>query len=72
MNRVDSSFIPGNWVLHPDQPDWGPGQIQSSVGMTVTVNFEHAGKRVINVEAISLRDIANPDDPPCPPGDGRR
>ena len=59
---MDSSFLPGNWVIHPQQPDWGVGQIQSSIGSLVTVNFEHAGKRVINIEVIPLRDVPDPDE----------
>jgi hypothetical protein len=41
-------------VRHPDQPDWGLGQVQSAIGTRVTVNFEHAGKVVINAAVISL------------------
>ena len=25
-------FSLGDFVTHPDQPDWGPGQVQSIVG----------------------------------------
>ncbi|MFN8725062.1 MAG: DUF3553 domain-containing protein, partial [Rhodospirillales bacterium] len=35
---------PGTYVCHPDRPDWGIGQVQSAIGMRVTVNFEHVGK----------------------------
>ena len=42
-------FSLGDFVTHPDQPDWGQGQVQSIVGENVTVNFEHAGKQMINV-----------------------
>jgi hypothetical protein len=45
---------PGQWVRHPDRPDWGPGQIQSSVGARVTVNFQHAGKVLVNTDVIAL------------------
>ncbi len=47
-------LTPGTWVRHPDQPDWGLGQVQSSVDGRVTVNFEHAGKQSINVAVIAL------------------
>ena len=47
-------YVPGQYVNHPNQPDWGLGQIQSAIGSRVTVNFEHAGKKVINVEIITL------------------
>lgn len=53
MIMVDN-LVPGAWVRHPDHPDWGMGQIQSIVGHRITVNFEHAGKLLINSEVISL------------------
>jgi FKBP-type peptidyl-prolyl cis-trans isomerase 2 len=49
-----SGLEPGQRVRHPGQPDWGDGQIQSIVGSRVTVNFEHAGKVLINARVISL------------------
>jgi hypothetical protein len=45
---------PGQWVRHPGQPDWGPGQVQSVVGHRVTVNFENAGKILINTQVVGL------------------
>jgi len=51
---MDLFIEPGVLVRHPDQPDWGLGQVQSVVGSTVTVNFEDAGKKTINVERIRL------------------
>ncbi|MHA3913724.1 DUF3553 domain-containing protein [Halovulum sp. GXIMD14793] len=45
---------PGSFVAHPDQPDWGLGQVQSVIGDRITVNFEHAGKVVIDGKQISL------------------
>ena len=47
-------FALGDFVYHPDRPDWGIGQVQSIVGMLVTVNFTHAGKQMINCEIIEL------------------
>ena len=47
-------FSLGYFVAHPDRPDWGMGQIQSIVGTNVTVNFEHAGKQMINCQIITL------------------
>ncbi|WP_282609772.1 DUF3553 domain-containing protein [Pelagibius sp. Alg239-R121] len=47
-------LVPGVYVLHPDQPDWGVGQVQSAIGSRVTVNFENAGKVLINTEKIEL------------------
>ena len=45
---------PGNLVRHPDMPDWGLGQVQSVIGNKITVNFEHAGKVVIDGSRIDL------------------
>jgi hypothetical protein len=36
------------------EPAWGIGQVQSAVGNRVTVNFEHAGKKLINVALVRL------------------
>ena len=47
-------FSLGDFVIHPKQPGWGLGQIQSIVGMNVTVNFEHVGKQMINCALITL------------------
>ncbi len=49
-----SEYEPGQRVCHPGQPGWGAGQVQSVVGDRVTVNFEHAGKVLINVAAVTL------------------
>lgn len=45
---------PGLLVRHPDQPDWGIGQVQSVIGDRVTVNFQHSGKVVIDTKVITL------------------
>jgi Protein of unknown function (DUF3553) len=45
---------PGQWVRHPGQPDWGVGQVQSVIGARVTVNFEHAGKVLVNTDVVAL------------------
>lgn len=47
-------LVPGTFVRHPDQPDWGLGQVQSAINDRVTVNFEHRGKQVINAAIIPL------------------
>ena len=31
------------------------GQVQSSVNKIVTINFEHVGKKVINIDKVSLK-----------------
>ena len=47
-------LLPGDFVHHPDQPDWGLGQVQSVIGDRATVNFENAGKVTINVSIVTL------------------
>lgn len=59
---------PGDFVRHPDRPDWGLGQIQSIIGHRVTVNFEHAGKLLIDsrvVELLPAEPTPFPDRPAC-------
>ena len=46
---------PGMLVRHPDQGDWGLGQVQSVIGARITVNFEHRGKVVIDGTHVDLR-----------------
>ena len=45
---------PGQRVRHPAHPEWGSGQVQSVDGARVTVNFENAGKLLINTAAVRL------------------
>ena len=47
-------FSLGDFVSHPDRPEWGVGQVQSIVGDNVTVSFTHAGKQMINCANIEL------------------
>jgi hypothetical protein len=48
-------LMPGTWVLLPSAPDWGLGQVQSATGYRVTVNFEHAGKVLVNTAKATLQ-----------------
>lgn len=48
------SIEPGHRVRHPGRPDWGIGQVQSVVGHRVTVNFENAGKVLVNTGVVAL------------------
>jgi len=57
-DSVNSILAPGMRVRHPNQPEWGIGQVQSVIGARITVNFEHAGKVVINGDVITLDLIA--------------
>ena len=50
-------FEPGDYVVNPANKDWGIGQIQSIIDNKVTVNFENFGKKVINIEIVTLKKI---------------
>lgn len=54
MENLSSFLEPGQRVQHPNQPDWGVGQVQSNINNHVTVNFPEMGKVVINVTNINL------------------
>ncbi len=45
---------PGARVRLPAALDWGVGQVQSVIGRRITVNFEHAGKQVIDGSRVEL------------------
>lgn len=47
-------IVPGSLVRHPSRSDWGLGQVQSVDGARITVNFENAGKHLINGDVIDL------------------
>lgn len=57
---MQSILQPGMLVRHPDRPDWGLGQVQSNTGTRVTVNFEHAGKVVIDSRRVELEPVFGP------------
>lgn len=46
-------------VRHLDQPQWGLGQVQSSLPGRVTVMFEHAGKVVLDPAKVRLSVVKN-------------
>ena len=50
-------FEPGDKVINPKNKEWGIGQVQSIIKNKVTVNFENAGKKVINSNNIMLRKL---------------
>ena len=58
---METRFVPGTWVRHPAEPEWGLGQVQSAIDGRITVNFEHAGKRVILASVVELEE-ADPHD----------
>jgi hypothetical protein len=51
---MEDLLEPGMLVRHPERPDWGLGQVQSVIRGKVTVNFEHAGKVVIDGSRVGL------------------
>ncbi len=57
------SVLPGALVRHPDRPDWGIGQVQSVIESRITVNFEDAGKRLINGDVVQLIVVGEPPPP---------
>ncbi len=54
MNDLNSLLEPGMLVQHPDQPDWGIGQVQSNIGGRITVNFREQGKVVLDGARVTL------------------
>lgn len=55
--RAMTPLSPGMRVRNPNRPDWGEGQVQSVIGSRVTVNFEHAGKLLVNIAVVTLEPI---------------
>ncbi len=51
---MNEMLEPGMLVRHPQAPGWGVGQVQSRIGSRVTVNFEEAGKQVIDGNRVTL------------------
>jgi hypothetical protein len=54
MEGMNALLEPGMLVRHPGQADWGIGQVQSNIGGRITVNFQNAGKVVIDGNRIDL------------------
>ena len=50
-------YQPGDFVISPNNRGWGIGQIQSIIKNKITINFENAGKKVINSEMILLERV---------------
>lgn len=50
-------LVPGALVRHPQQPDWGLGQVQSAIGNRVTVTFDEIGKVVIDASRVPLEPV---------------
>ncbi len=54
MDDINGILEPGMLVRHPDEPNWGIGQVQSNIGGKITVNFREAGKVVIDGSHVLL------------------
>lgn len=56
---MNDFLAPGDFVRHPNQADWGLGQVQSVINGKITVNFEHMGKVVIDGTYVTLHLVAD-------------
>lgn len=54
MEDLNAILSPGMLVKHPENPNWGTGQVQSNVNARVTVNFRDHGKVVIDSTRVVL------------------
>ena len=61
--RLSELLEVGAIVRHPSAPEWGEGQVQSIIGDRVTVNFENAGKVVIDARRV-MRNRTGPNNVP--------
>jgi hypothetical protein len=57
MDDLNAILTPGMLVRHPQNPDWGVGQVQSNVEGKVTVNFRSEGKMVIDSFRVGLTPV---------------
>lgn len=54
---TNAGLGPGMLVRHPERPEWGIGQVQSVIGVRITVNFEQAGKLLIDGSRVALEPV---------------
>lgn len=54
-NNISGEIAPGSYVVNENNKNWGIGQVQSSIDEKITINFEHVGKKVININIISIK-----------------
>ncbi|MEE9427059.1 MAG: DUF3553 domain-containing protein [Paracoccaceae bacterium] len=54
MGDANEFLEPGMLVRNPAKPDWGQGQVQSSIPGRITVTFENVGKMVLDPERVKL------------------
>lgn len=57
MKELNALLEPGMLVTHPDQPDWGIGQVQSNIGGRITVNFREQGKVTLDGTRVTLTPV---------------
>jgi hypothetical protein len=54
MHPANVLLSQGSFVAHPKAPELGRGRVQTIVGDKITVNFENAGKLIIDGSVIEL------------------
>ena len=54
MIDLNAFLEPGMIVRHPNEAEWGLGQVQSVIDGRITVNFREMGKVVIDGSRIAL------------------
>ncbi|OJI94078.1 uncharacterized protein DUF3553 [Planktotalea frisia] len=54
MTDLNAFLEPGMIVRHPNEAEWGLGQVQSVIQSRITVNFREMGKVVIDGSRIAL------------------
>ena len=54
LHPANVLISPGDFVRHPQAPDLGLGRVQTVVGDKITVNFENAGKLIVDGAIIEL------------------
>ena len=47
-------ITPGMFVINKLRKEWDSRQVQSSIDEKITINFEHVGKKVINIKEVPL------------------
>ena len=57
ISDLFTTLTPGSFFINKNNKNCGLGQIQSSIGNIITVNFENVGKKVINANEINLEII---------------
>ena len=57
MEDLNIFLEPGMYVYNPSQPEWGTGQVQSSINGKTTVNFPEIGKVVIDGSRVALKQV---------------